>query len=323
MRAVLVSEFGAADRLVAATVSDPMPGPTQVLVRQAAASVNRSDLLFRSGHYHGGPDLPAVPGSEGAGTVVSLGPEVDGLAVGDRVVGWGSSGFYAELAAIEAAKVLPVPDGVSLETAAAMPVAWLSAWYCLHHLAQVRRGQVVLVHAAASGVGSAAIQIAKHAGASVIAVVGSSEKEMWVRALGADEVLDRHADDVVERAANLTDGRGVDVVLDLVGGATFAESLRAVGHTGRVVAMANVALATSTVDTRDFYPNNVTIYGFQFTNLQRHGWDPRPDLQTLLDAVAVGQFTVPIDSRFALADAVAAHQRLESGLTRGKVVLTP
>jgi NADPH2:quinone reductase len=325
MHAVQLREFGPADNLTWVEVPDPAPGVGEILVSVAAAAVNRADLLFRSGRYHSGPALPAIPGSEGAGTVVALGPGVEGFAVGDRVVAWGAigaPGFYGELAVVSADHALPVPAEVDLSTAAVLPVAWLSAWYCLHTLAAMRSGETVLIHAAASGVGGAAVQIAKDAGASVIAVVGSADKQAWVRDLGADVALDRHNADIAEEVGRITEGRGAEIVLDLVGGDSFSTSLRAVGRTGRVVAMANVALAPSTIDTRDFYPKNVSIYGFQITDLMQHGWDPRPDLRDVLAAVADGRFTVPIDSTFSLEQAASAHRRLESRATRGKIVLT-
>ncbi|HEX3786307.1 MAG TPA: NADPH:quinone oxidoreductase family protein [Pseudonocardiaceae bacterium] len=326
MRAVWVREFGAEDTLTVADTPDPRPGPGEVLIEVAAAGVNRADLLFRSGRYHSGPALPAVPGSEGAGTVVAVGPGVAEFALGDRVLAWGplgAPGFYRELAVVDAGRALPVPADVSLSAAAALPVAWLSAWYCLHRLAEVRAGETVLVYAAASGVGSAAVQIAKDAGARVIAVVGSAEKQSWVRELGADETLDHSFVDVATEVGRLTDGRGAEVALDLVGGDAFSTSVRSVGRIGRVVALANVALAPSTIDTRDFYPKNVTIHGFQITDLMQHGWDPRPDLRSLLGALAERRFTVPIDATFPLDQAAEAHRRLASRITRGKIVLTP
>jgi len=179
----------------------------------------------------------------------------------------------------------------------------------------------VLVHAGASGVGSAAVQIAKDAGATVIATAGTADKLDWVRKLGADEVLDHTAADVAAEVLRLTGGRGAEVVLDLVGGDTFTGSLGAVARAGTVIAMANVALAPSTVDTRQFYPRNVHIHGFQITDLMEHGWDPRPDLVELLDALATGRFTVPIDSTLPLRRAADAHRRLASRAAAGKVVL--
>jgi NADPH2:quinone reductase len=328
MRVVQVAEFGPARNLVLAEEPDPTPGPGQLLVSVAAAGVNRVDLLFRSGGYHSGPPVPAVPavpGGEGAGTVVAVGPDVTGFAVGDRVVGWGgigAPGFYRELALVEQDRAMPVPDGVHLAAAASLPIAWLSAWHCLRALAELRAGETVLIHAAASGVGSAAVQIAKDLGATVLGVVGSADKQRWISELGADHTLNRHDADIVAEVERITGGRGVDVALDAVGGLAFAQSLKAVGTGGRVVALANVALAPSTVDTRDFYPKNVRINGFQLTNLMRAGWDPRPELRELLSAVQEGRFTVPIDASFPLADAAKAHLLLESGNTQGKVVLT-
>ena len=325
MRVVQVAEFGPAQNLVLTEEPDPTPGPGQLLVSVAAAGVNRSDLLFRSGRYHGAPPLPAVPGGEGAGTVIAVGPDVTEFAVGDRVLGWGGiggPGFYRELALVESGRAVLVPDGVHLAAAASLPIAWLSAWHCLRALAELRSGETVLIHAAASGVGSAAVQIAKDLGATVIGVVGSADKQRWISELGADHTLNRREADIVAEVARITEGRGVQVALDAVGGVAFAQSLKAVGPGGRVVALANVALAPSTVDTRDFYPKNVRINGFQLTNLMRAGWDPRPELRELLSAVHEGRFTVPIDASFPLADAAKAHLLLESGDTQGKVVLT-
>lgn len=325
MRVVQVAEFGPAQNLTLAEEPDPTPGPGQLLVDIAAAGVNRSDLLFRSGRYHSGPPLPAVPGGEGAGTVIAVGADVDGFAVGDRVVAWGgpnAPGFYRERALVDPNRAVPVPANVSLAAAASLPIAWLSAWHCLRVLADLRAGETVLIHAAASGVGSAAIQIAKDIGATVIGVVGSAAKQHWISDLGADHTLNRREADVVAEVGRITEGRGVQVALDAVGGEAFAQSLKAVGANGRVVALANVALAPSTIDTRDFYPKNVRINGFQLTNLMRTGWDPRPELRELLESVHNGRFTVPIDTTFPLADAAQAHLLLESGNTLGKVVLT-
>jgi NADPH2:quinone reductase len=324
MRVVQVAEFGPAQNLLLAEEPDPMPGPGQLLIAVEAAGVNRADLLFRSGRYHSGPALPAVVGGEGAGTVVAVGADVTGFGVGDRVLAFGginAPGFYRELAVVDPSQAVHVPDNVPLSAAASLPIAWLSAWHCLRVLADLRAGETVLIHAAASGVGSAAVQIAKDVGATVIGVVGSADKQRWISELGADHTLNRREADIVAEVERITGGHGVDVALDAVGGEAFAQSLKAVGAGGRVVALANVALAPSTVDTRDFYPKNVHINGFQLTNLMRSGWDPKPELRELLNAVHEGRFTVPIDTTFPLADAAKAHLLLESGDTQGKVVL--
>lgn len=327
MRAVRIDRFGGPEVLVPVEVPDPVPGPGEVLVRIAAAGVNRADALLRAGRYHRAGRPPLIPGAEAAGVVVEVGEGVAELAPGQRVMaldGGKSSGFYAELATVSATNVVVLPDGVDLTRAATLPIAWLSAWYCVRHLARVAKGDTVVVKAAASGVGTAAVQIAAEAGARVIALAGSAEKAAWAGEFGADTVdTSVHSGDAeVEEVLRLTDGRGADVVLDTVGGRAFGLSLREVGHGGRVVALANVALEPSTVDTRDFYPKNASILGFQLTNLQLHGYDPRPDLRELAERVAAGGYRVPVETVVPLEEARAAHERLEQRDNRGKIVLS-
>ncbi|NEB02669.1 zinc-binding dehydrogenase [Streptomyces sp. SID13726] len=327
MRAVRIDEFGGPEVLVPVEVPDPVPAPGEVLVRIVAAGVNRADALLRAGVYHAAGRPPLIPGIEAAGVVEAVGDGVTGFAPGQRVMalnGAKSPGYYAELAAVPATQLVALPDGLDLTRAATLPIAWLSAWYCLRDLARVGKDDTVVVKAAASGVGSAAVQIAAETGARVIALAGSAEKAAWAGEFGAQVTVDTsaHPDDAeVEEVLRLTDGRGADVVLDTVGGAAFARSLRQVGHGGRVVSLANVALAPSTVDTRDFYPKNVSILGFQLTNLQIHGYDPRPDLRELADRVAAGVYRVPVETVVPLTEARAAHERLEQRDNRGKIVL--
>ncbi|MFG3052521.1 zinc-binding alcohol dehydrogenase family protein [Kitasatospora sp. NPDC048239] len=327
MRAVRIEEFGGPEVLVPREVPDPVPGPGEVLVRVAAAGVNRADALTRSGSYHRARRPPLILGIEAAGTVAAVGEGVTGLSVGQRVtaMGAGGSGFYAELAVVPAERVAVLPDGVDLLDAAALPSAWFTAWYCLRRLARLAQGETVVVQAAASGVGSAAVQIAADAGARVIAVASSAEKAAWAAGLGAYASVDTsaHPDDAaVDEVLRLTGGRGAEVVLDTVGGRVFGQSLRQVGQAGRVVALANVALEPSTIDTRHFYPKNASIHGFQITNLLDHGYDPRADLREIADRVAAGAYRVPVESVFPLEHAADAHRQLERRENRGKIVLT-
>lgn len=325
MKAIHVQAFGEAEQMVLVDAPEPEAQAGEVVVALAAASVNRADILMRSGRYHRLPPLPFVPGVEGSGSVVSLGPGVSGFAVGDRVLAMGGRpGFYAERVAVRESRLVRIPAGVDLLQAATMPVAWLSAWYCLRRLANLQAGERVLVFAAASGVGSAALQIARDVGAGVIATAGSPEKVKWALAAGADEALDHETTDVAAAVLALTGGKGVEVVLDTVGGEAFGAALRCAGHGGRVVNLANVATAPSTMDTRDFYPKNVTIFGFQITNLMEQlGYDPRPDLAELVAGLADGRFSVPIEAVLPLGEAPAAHRLLEGRHNRGKVVLRP
>src|ERR1700712_1153912 len=214
MRAIQITQFGGPDELQLAELPDPSPAAGQVLIGIEAAGVNRADILVRSGKYHRAGKPPLVLGVEGAGTVLAVGDGVHEFVVGQRVVALGETnkpGFYAERAVVPVAQVVAVPDAVDLPSAAALPTAWLSAWYCLHHLLQIETGETILLPAAASGVGSAAVRMAVDAGATVIATAGSAKKVNWVGQLGAQQVLNSSAvrgDRLVAKVQELTDGRG-------------------------------------------------------------------------------------------------------------------
>ena len=325
MKAALVEEFGDPELLRPAEVSRPEPEEDEVLIELEAAGVNRADVLTRSGGYHAAGQPPLVPGLEGSGVVREVGASVTGVGPGDRVLAFGGRpGFYAEYVAVPERHVVGVPDDLAMDAAATLPVAPLTAFYCLRRLARVEPGETVLVWAAASGVGDVATQLAKAAGAIVIATAGCDEKVAWALENGADYGVNHSHGSVVERVTELLGGAGVEVVLDTVGGARFGESLKAAGHGGRVVSLANVALESSTVDTRDFYPKNVAIYGFQVNNLiRRLGYDPRADLAQLAGLVTGGDLEIHVDRTFGLTQAADAHRYLEGRRNRGKVVLHP
>ena len=213
-----------------------------------------------------------------------------------------------------------MPEGLDWDAAAALPVAPLSAWYCLRRLARLTSGETVIVRAATSGVGDAAVQISKHLGAIVIATAGSDGKVAWALENGADEGIKNSSEDVLERTREIAGEAGVEVVLDTVGGRSFGESLKLAGYGGRVVALANVALEESRIDTRDFYPKNVTIYGFQITNLMgRLGYDPRGDLAELADLAAEGKLEVHVGRIFHLEEAADAHRHMEARRNRARL----
>ncbi len=325
MKAQVIEEFGDPEVLQGAEVPRPEPGNGEVLIEVRAAGVNRVDLLTRSGRYHRARRPPLVLGLEGSGVVKEVGAAVRTLASGDRVLAFGGRpGFYAEHVAVAAGQVVRMPEDLDWYSAAALPTAPLSALYCLRHLARLEPGETVLVYAAASGVGHAAVQIAQRMGATVIATAGSDEKVSWALENGADHGINYARQDVLAETKAIAGEEGVEVVLDAVGGARFAEGLKAVGHGGRLVTLANVALEGSQVDTRDFYPKNVAIYGFQLTNLiERLGYDPRSDLEELAGYVSRGDLKIHVDKIFPLERAAEAHRYLEERRNRGKVMLEP
>ena len=322
MKAVRLDEFGGPEVLQLSEIDEPRPEPGEILIDLVAAGVNRADILLRKGAYHVAT-LPAIPGWEGSGTVAAVGEGVRRFRVGDRVVAFGGRlGFYAERAAVPEAQAAKIPEGISFEDAASIPVVWLTAWYSLVHLAKVKERETVLVTAAASGVGQAAIQIAKHFGARVIAAAGGPEKLAWAKELGADDSIDYLMPDWEREVLSKTDGKGVEVVIEAVGGRVFAAALKALGYAGRLVAFANVNLEDSTINTRNFYPKNAVIYGFQIAfRIERQGYRPTEDLEDILRLVATGKFRTNVDKVFSLAEAPAAHRYLEERKNRGKVVL--
>jgi NADPH2:quinone reductase len=323
MQIIRVDAFGPAENLKVVEMESPPLQAGEVRIAASACGVNRADVLQRTGAYHGAKVMPVFPGREAAGTVAEVGPGVSGFAVGDRVLGFGGRpGCYASEVNFPVERLVRIPDGVSFEQAACLPTSWLSAWYTLVRLARLQQGETVLIQGAASAVGHAAVLIARWRGARPIATAGSAEKLEWLRGLGAADGIDYSREDVAARVAELTGGKGCEVVLDAVGGKAFGASLKALAYGGRCVSMANVTTEDSVVNTRDFYPKNAAIYGFQISFLrEKSGWDARPDLAELLALIASGALRPHVDRTFPLADAAGAHRWLEERRNRGNVLL--
>lgn len=320
-QAIIVETFGGPDALRLVTEETPRLTPGTLRVAVEAMGVNRADILLRAGAYHGARP-PARPGLEAAGVVIES--QSAAFPVGSRVVIFGHrAGLYVTEAVVHESEVAAVPERVAVTTAAALPINWLTAWYCLHRLIELRPDDTLLIPAAASGVGAAAIQIARDAGAKVIAAASTAEKLAFAARLGANVTVNYAELDLAEAVRDITDGRGVTAFLDTVGGRTFADGLRALAPFGRAAALANVTLEPSLINTRDFYPKNARIYGFQLGNLMAAGRYPeaRADLETILARAADGTFAVPIAHTFPLEDAAAAHKALESRGVLGKLLL--
>lgn len=321
MKAAVVHEFGAEEALRYEEVPPPAPGPGEVLVRVRAAGVNRGDLARRAGTYPGGNTLsgPLIIGWEIAGVVEALGPDLSTPALGTRIVARVPQGGYAEVAAAPVEQTAVIPDGVSFEQAAALPVAYLTAWFALHRQGALALGESCLVQAGASGVGVAAIQLAALAGARVFATAGSEAKLALARRLGAAIAIDYEREDFVAAVRRETGGRGVDLVLDSVGGDVLARSLDVLAPGGRLVSVGNSARRAAPVDLAQLVGRRLSLFGFALPG--EHGQGEA--LAELLHLVAAGRLESVIDRSYPLAEAAEAHRYLASRANLGKLLLIP
>lgn len=320
MDAIRVLKHGGPEVLEPSEVDTPEPGPGQVLVRLAATGVNYIDIYFRTGQYPS--ELPLTPGSEGAGTVVAAGPGVTSPAVGDRVASTNLAGSYAEYALVPANRVVPVPDGVSDEQAAASLLQGMTAHYLLLDTAPVRSGDTVLVHAAAGGMGLLLTQLATRLGARVIGTVSTPEKEKLARQAGAAEVIGY--DDIAAKVRELTGGAGVASVYDGVGRTTFDESLASLRPRG-ILALYGAASGK----VPPFDPQRLQGGGSLFLTrptLAHYIADDEELRRRASDVygwVADGSLSVLVGGRYPLAEAGRAHTDLASRRTTGKLLLIP
>jgi NADPH2:quinone reductase len=320
MRAVRVERNGGPEVLTVREIDPPKPEPGEVLIDVAASGVNFADVYQRTGLYQ--VPLPFTLGQEGAGTVSAVGADVRGVAVGDRV-GWTSvNGSYAEQAAVPADKVVPLPDGVDPQTAAAALLQGMTAQYLVRSTYPVRPGDDVLVHAAAGGVGLLLTQIVKHLGGRVIGTASTPEKAERARAAGADLVVGY--DDVVDAVREFTDGDGVAVAYDGVGAATFDASLASLRTRGYLVTFGN---ASGPVPA--FEPLRLMQAGSVFVTRPTlvHYLRDRAELldraEEVLGWVADGTIDVQVTGRYPLEEAARAHEDLEARRTTGKLLIVP
>ncbi|MFI6777277.1 NADPH:quinone oxidoreductase family protein [Nocardia sp. NPDC050412] len=327
MKAWRVTELGEpAQVLRLVELEEPKPAPGQVVVRTRAAAANFPDVLMCRGEYQIKPELPFTPGVELCGEVVAVGADVGGIAVGDRVLGttalpWGG---FAELAVMDAAAVFPAPAALDDAEAAALFIGYQTGWFGLHRRAGLRAGETLLVHAAAGGVGSAAVQLGKAAGATVIGVVGSAAKAEVARALGADIVVDRSAQDFVSVVRDATGGRGADVVYDPVGGEVYQRSTKCIAFEGRILVVGFAGGQIQSTALNHALVKNYSILGLHW-GLYRDK-DPQAVRDCHLELTGLaerGSVKPLIGERLPLDNVAAGLQRLADGETVGRVIFEP
>ena len=322
-KVIRVRDYGGPEVMAVEDVEPAAPGPGQVRVRQGAIGVNFLDVYFRSGAYKAA-SLPFTPGNEGAGTITAVGPGVTGLSVGQRVAYGTAASCYAEEPVIDAKAALALPDAIDFDTAAAMMLKGLTAQYLLRRTFHVKRGDTILFHAAAGGVGLIACQWAKHLGCTVIGTVGSQDKAALARENGCDHVILYRDEDFAARVKEITKGAGCAVVYDGVGQATFPASLDCLAPFGLFASFGSASGKIEHFDINllsqkgSLYATRPTL----FTHAAK-----RETLEAmakdLFDVVASGAVKIPVHARAKLADVAQVHRDLEGRKTTGATVLHP
>ncbi|RFU49280.1 NAD(P)H-quinone oxidoreductase [Paraburkholderia sp. DHOC27] len=325
MKAITFTDFGDADVLQLTDAPAPEVRATDLLVRVYAAGVNRADLTHRTGGY-GRPNFgdSTIMGLEIAGEVIQAGSETSGFKVGDRVMGVVGGGAYAELARIDYRMAMPIPPALDYVHAAAIPEVFVTAHEAMLHLGRLTRGNSVLIHAAAGGVGSAAVQLAYATGATIFATAEGSKLER-VAQLGAEVTIDYRSQDFAEVIAKATNGRGVDVVIDFVGAPYFARNIASLAHGGRLVQVGILGGGGEVgVELEQILYRHLQIIGTVMKSRPQHEKHAmvRRFREHWLDRFAGGASLEPVvDSTFKLAHAADAHRRMESSANVGKIIL--
>jgi NADPH2:quinone reductase len=330
LKAIQISRTGGSDVLESVDLPTPTPGPGEVLVQAEAIGVNYFDLLIRTGRYRWMPKLPFVLGNEMSGRVVATGPGARKLGIGQRVFIAGydignRGGLYAQYAAVPEQAAWPLPDTIDADEATALTNYQL-AWILLHHAARGVEPRTVVVYGAAGGVGSALIDVAGQAGATVIGTAGTAEKCAFVRARGAAHALDYSSEPVVERVLALTDGRGADIVFDHVAGQAFTDGLKMLAPLGMIVSYAALGGMPQADLFQAMRANIEASPAVRCFTMHTYDHLPEPRgaaMAAAIDLLAGGKVRPAIAARIPLADAARAHELVESRRATGKVVLKP
>jgi len=322
MKAIVCKEFGPLEDVQYIDIPDPVPGPKQVLVKIRVSSVGFMDTLMIEGRYQLKPPLPYIPGACGAGDVIAVGSEVTSVKVGDRVSFLNYYGAFAEMIATDEHTCVVLPDHMDYEQAATYRLSYSPAFLALRYRANLQPGETFVITGASGGVGLAAIRLAKNMGARVIGVIGREEKRAIVKETGADEVINYNTQDLRETVLGLTDGKGADVILDVVGGDVFDACMRCVARLGRVIVMGFTSGRISEVKVNRLLLKNCSIHGVWLGDWMTNDIEGFRRMNgELLELAAEGKIPTLISESFALPDVVKAMRLLLSRDTVGKIVI--
>lgn len=321
MKAVIVTSYGGPENMVYTDVEQPKPGARQVLIRVVATSVNFADIKARYGQKGG--KLPFIPGLDAAGIVEQVGPEVRQFRVGQRVIAFPASGSYAEYAVADENLTFALPDSLDFDTAAASPIVSFTSYKLLVDVARLEKGETVLIHAAAGGIGTTAIQLAKLLGAGkVIGAVGHESKREIALEAGADHVICYEDASFADQVNEWTGGEGAHVILDSISGRVAEESMRCLAPYGRLVHFGNAGGEVGRFQTIDLHTSCRSVLGFSFgTTRSKRPQLLRDTAEKVLGFLADGSLTIKIGRRFPLQEAAQAHGWMESRKSTGKILL--
>lgn len=324
MKAIQFKEYGGPDVLELIDTETPIIKDKEVLIEVKAVGVNYADTARREGQYVVPTALPFIPGAEVAGVVAQVGADVQGVKKGTRIVTLIENGGYADYAVAPASSLIPIPDGVAFEKAVALPLQGLTAYHILKTMGRLEKGETVLVHAAAGGVGLLAVQLAKLFGAGkVIATASNTEKLAFAQKMGADHLVNYSEDGWEERVRELTGGKGVDVALEMVGGDVFHKTVKCLAIFGRLVTYGAASGEQATFYPANLMRRNQSVIGFFLPQIMKNPDLFKHSLQELLTYVSNGRLELTIWGTYALTEAALVHQLLQGRKTKGKIVLIP
>ncbi|MEN8197081.1 MAG: NAD(P)H-quinone oxidoreductase [Pseudomonadota bacterium] len=323
MNFIDLPEFGGPEALVPTRGPVPRPGPGEVLVKVHAAGVNRPDIMQRKGGYNPPPGASPVPGLEISGVIVEAAPDVTGWKIGDQVCALVSGGGYAEYCVAPAPQCLPVPKGLTMVEAAGLPETYYTVWTNVFQRGRLKAGETFLLHGGSSGIGTTAIQLAREFGARIFTTVGNAEKAKVCRELGAESVINYRDEDFVEVVGELTDGKGVDLILDMVGGSYIERNIAALAVEGRLVQIAFQQPSKVEIDFLPMMLKRLTITG---STLRPRTVEQKADIASELrekvwPLIEAGKVKPLIHKTFPLTQAAAAHALMETSTHIGKIML--
>src|ERR671916_1917618 len=324
MKAIRVEEFGEPDVLEYVDVERPSPDEGEALIEVRSVGVNYADTMRRRNQYVEHQELPFTPGSEIAGTVAEVGEGVENVNVGDRVVTLLGTGGYAEYTVAPERNLIPIPDGMDLDEAAAIPLQGLTAYHVLETSGRLEEGESVLVHAAAGGVGSLSVQMAKLMGASPVIVTASTQEKLDLASeLGADVLINYTQEDWPKQVREATYGNGADVILEMVGGDFPQKNLQCLNAFGRMVVFGAASGDRGSLVPSELMKNNHIVAGFYLPNIMARPQLFAPSLEKVLGWISSGDLKLNVGARYPLEQAREAHDALEGRDTTGKIVLNP